>query len=68
MALNLPLSVDLANQCFLDLGGDSIQAMRIIAVLMSKYGLELQLPELLGDAPLSSIADELSQKFCRAGA
>lgn len=68
VALNLPLSVDLANRCFLDLGGDSIQAMRIIAVLMSKYGLELQLPELLGDAPLSSIADELSKKSYRAGA
>jgi len=66
VALDLPLSVDLANRCFLDLGGDSIQAMRIIAVLMSKYGLELQLPELLDDAPLSSIADELSQKFCRS--
>jgi surfactin family lipopeptide synthetase C len=66
VALNLPLSVDLANRCFIDLGGDSIQAMRIIAVLMSKYGLALQLPELLGDAPLSSIADELSQKFCSA--
>lgn len=66
VALNLPLSVDLAKRCFLDLGGDSTQAMRIIAVLMSKYGLELQLPELLGDAALSSLADELSQKFCRA--
>jgi amino acid adenylation domain-containing protein len=67
VALNLPLSVDLANRCFLDLGGDSVQAMKIIAVLMSKYGLGLQLPELLGDASLSSLADELSQKFCRAG-
>jgi acyl-CoA synthetase (AMP-forming)/AMP-acid ligase II/acyl carrier protein len=67
VALNLPLSVDLANRCFLDLGGNSIQAMRIIAGLMSKYGLELQLSELLGDVPLSTIADELSQKFCRTG-
>jgi len=64
-ALNLPLS-DLADRCFLDFGGNSIQAMRIIAVLMSKYGLELPLSELLGDAPLSAIADGLSQKFCRA--
>jgi tyrocidine synthetase-3 len=66
-ALNLPLSVDLADHCFLDLGGDSIQAMRIIAVLMSKYALELKLSELLGDAPLSSIAEELSQKFYGTG-
>ncbi|HZI58659.1 MAG TPA: non-ribosomal peptide synthetase, partial [Verrucomicrobiae bacterium] len=66
VVLNLPLSDDLANHCFLDLGGDSMQAMRIIAVIMSKYALELKLSELLGNAPLSSIADELSQKFCKA--
>ena len=66
VGLELPLSV-LANRCFLDFGGNSIQAMRIIAILKSNYGLELQLSELLGDASLSSIADELSQKLCRAG-
>jgi amino acid adenylation domain-containing protein len=66
VTLDLPLSA-LANRCFLDLGGNSIQAMKIIAILMSKYGLELQLSELLGDASLSSIADELSQKLHRDG-
>jgi acyl carrier protein len=66
VTLDLPLSI-LANRCFLDLGGNSIQAMKIIAILMSKYGLELQLSELLGDASLSSIADELSQKLRRDG-
>jgi amino acid adenylation domain-containing protein len=64
--LGLPCSDELEQSCFLDLGGDSIQATRITALLWSRYGLELTVIDLMSDAPLSQIANELGAKLRRA--
>jgi amino acid adenylation domain-containing protein len=61
--LGLPFSDELGKNCFLDLGGNSIQATRIIAMLRSKSGLELTVIDLMSDAPLWQIANELSTKL-----
>ncbi|HKX29557.1 MAG TPA: non-ribosomal peptide synthetase [Blastocatellia bacterium] len=62
VVMGLPFSDELERNCFLDLGGNSIQATRITALLRSRYGLELTVVELMSDHTLLQIANELSLK------
>src|SRR5262249_10879410 len=63
--LGLQFSDELEKNCFLDLGGNSIQATRITAMLRSRYCLELTVIDLMSDSPLLQIANELSTKLHR---
>ncbi|MGW1512366.1 non-ribosomal peptide synthetase [Streptomyces sp. NPDC002394] len=56
--LDLPDGPDaFGDESFISLGGDSLRAMRLAAVLQEELGLRVALMELLGDAPLAQVLD-----------
>ncbi|HEY9391285.1 MAG TPA: condensation domain-containing protein, partial [Mycobacteriales bacterium] len=46
---------DLATQSLIGLGGDSILAMRLAALVQERLGVRIPVASLLGDAPLASV-------------
>ncbi|AJF67781.1 non-ribosomal peptide synthetase [Streptomyces vietnamensis] len=56
--LDLPDGPDaFGDESFISLGGDSLRALRLAAVLQEELGLRVPLMELLGDAPLAQVLD-----------
>lgn len=45
------------DESFIALGGDSLRAMRLAAVLQEEHGLRVALMDLLGEAPLTQVLD-----------
>ncbi len=54
--------VNASDQAFLDLGFDSIQAMRLAALLSSKYHMDVNLAELLDDRPLAIVIEHFCER------
>jgi amino acid adenylation domain-containing protein len=50
---------EIAKRSFLDLGGDSVQGMRIAAHLRSRYRVEMSLSALFDNTALSTVVDYL---------
>ncbi|WP_063771018.1 non-ribosomal peptide synthetase [Streptacidiphilus neutrinimicus] len=56
--LELPDTPDVFGEdSFIALGGDSLRAMRLVAVLQEDLGLRVAVMDLLGDAPLARVLD-----------
>ncbi|MEW2132085.1 amino acid adenylation domain-containing protein [Streptomyces sp. NPDC005435] len=56
--LDLPDGPDaFGDESFISLGGDSLCAMRLAAVLREELGLRVAIMDLLGDAPLARVLD-----------
>ncbi|MGW2014023.1 non-ribosomal peptide synthetase [Streptomyces sp. NPDC001927] len=56
--LDLPDGPDaFGDESFISLGGDSLRAMRLAAVLQERLGLRVAIMDLLGEAPLGQVLD-----------